>query len=115
VAWHAQFGDALAILLFPSDEFGQQELESSQVGPFISSTYGLPTASMGCTLMAKVPVNGPDAHPVWKFAKTAFPGEVRWNFAAWFVFDREGAPAGRYEINQLHEVELVLSRLISSA
>lgn len=65
--------------------------------------------------MAKVSTNGPDAHPVWKFAKEAFPGEVRWNFAAWFLFDRNGNPAGRFEINELEKVGSLLSQLVGQA
>ena len=31
--------------------------------------------------MAKVQVNG--NHPIWKLAKSAFPGPVEWNFGGW--------------------------------
>lgn len=61
--------------------------------------------------MNKVRVNGPDAHPAWQFAKRFFPGEVRWNFAAWYLFDKNGQPVGRYEINELATVGAALARL----
>jgi len=85
-------------------------LPEGEIAPFVSR-YGLPTDSPSCHLMGKVHVNGPDAHPVWQFAKKSFPGEVRWNFAAWYLFDKAGQPVGRYEINQLEAVSATLSRL----
>jgi len=54
--WHRRFGDSIEMLLYPSDEFGHQELPSEQVGPFVKSK-GLPTDGGGCTLMAKAKVN----------------------------------------------------------
>lgn len=110
--WRARFGDAISILLFPSDEFGQQELDSKEIGPFVQNTYGLRADSVGCKLMAKVSVNGPDAHPAWQFLKQSFPGEVRWNFASWSVFDREGRAVGRFEMNDFDAVSLVLEKSI---
>ncbi|EOD06589.1 hypothetical protein EMIHUDRAFT_219119 [Emiliania huxleyi CCMP1516] len=45
---------------------------------------GLPTDGGGCTLMAKVEVNGGREDPVWTFLK-AGGKDVSWNFAAFFV------------------------------
>lgn len=36
-----------------------------------------------------VKVNGPEADPAWKLAKSAFPGDIGWNFAGIFLFDPE--------------------------
>ena len=30
----------------------------------------------------KIDVNGDNTHPVYKFLKTCFPGDITWNFAA---------------------------------
>ena len=92
---HKHFGASLEILIFPSDEFGGQELPEDQVGGFCESK-GVPTDKPGCHLMAKVEVNG--EHPVWKMAKKAFTGNVKWNFDGIFLFDKTGAVAGRYSI-----------------
>ena len=51
----------LEILLFPSDEFGGQELPSSEIAPFLQGfklTKDLPLEGDGCRLMEKVSVNG---------------------------------------------------------
>ena len=94
---HTEFGQSLEILLFPSDEFGKQELPSEQIPAFVKGK-GLPTNAPGCHLMAKVSVNGPAADPIWKLAKDKFPGEVKWNFDGVFLFDKSGMPASRTNI-----------------
>ena len=94
---HQSFGPSLEILIFPSDEFGAQELPEKQVPDFCESK-GVPTNKPGCHLMAKVEVNGPNTHPVWALAKKAFPGHVNWNFDGIFTFDKTGAVNGRYSI-----------------
>ena len=71
-AWHERFADKIEILLYPSDEFGGQELPTQQIPSFVAGK-GLPTDGGGCTLMAKVKVNGPASDPVWSFAKEKFP------------------------------------------
>ena len=68
--WHKEHGEAINILLFPSDEFGGQELPEAQIPAFVKGK-GLPTEGGGCHLMAKVQVNGPEAAPVWQLAKAA--------------------------------------------
>ena len=50
---------------------------------------GLPTDGGGCTLMAKVEVNGGREDPVWTFLK-AGGKDVSWNFAAFFVVGKDG-------------------------
>ena len=62
--------------------------------------------------MAKVKTNGEAADPVWKSLKAAFPGDVRWNFAAIFVVDADGVPVGRFSSKQLPEVHAALTALL---
>ena len=50
--WHAMYGGKVEMLLYPSDEFGGQELPSDQIANFVHSK-GLPTMGGGCTLMQK--------------------------------------------------------------
>ena len=57
----------------------------------------MPSNAAGAHLMAKVQLNGPDADPVWQFAKMAFPGEVKWNFAGLFLFDKAGKCVQRFD------------------
>ena len=98
--------DGLEMLLFPTDEFGQ-ELPDAEIAPFLQGfklTKDLPLDGDGCRLMAKVQVNGDDAHPVFKLGKEAYPGDVAWNFAGIFLFDGEGACVGRYDAKGLKEL-----------
>ena len=75
----------LEILLFPSDEFGGQELPSAEIAPFLQGfklTKDLPLdGNGGCRLMEKVMVNGDDTHPVFALGKEKYPGDIAWNFA----------------------------------
>lgn len=79
--WHSSYGDKLEILLYPSDEFGGQELPEAQIPAFVEGK-GLPTSGGGCTLMSKVNVNGEQADPVFQLAKATFPGDVKWKCAS---------------------------------
>ena len=110
--WHREHGEAINILLFPSDEFGGQELPEAQIPAFVKGK-GLPTDGGGCHLMAKVRVNGPEAEPMWQMAKASFPGEVRWNFAGIFLFDKDGAPVGRFTAQELPKLDKELKALLS--
>lgn len=109
---HAKYGPQVEIVLFPSDEFGQQELPSEQIPDFVKG-YQLPTDGGGCTLMQKVNVNGPAADPVFKLAKSAFPGDISWNFAGIFIFDKHGKPVGRFSARELSKVEATLDALLT--
>jgi len=96
---HAHFGASLELLIFPCDQFGNQELPEAQVGGFCSSR-GVPTDALGCHLMAKVDVNGPSSSPVWTFCKAAFPGDIKWNFDGLFVIDKSGQPVLRASVSR---------------
>ena len=110
--WHVAYGDQLEMLLYPSDEFGGQELPSEQIPGFVTNK-GLPTKGGGCTLMAKVSVNGPAADPVWRLAKAAFGGgDIQWNFAGIFLFDKQGKPVGKYTAQELDKVEADIEALV---
>ena len=74
---HNAFGEKLEILLFPSDEFGGQELPEKQAAEFCVKK-GLPNNAPGCRMFAKSNVNGPSTHPLWTLAKEKFPGCVPW-------------------------------------
>lgn len=111
--WHQTFKEDLEILLFPSDEFGGQEKPEEEIPKFVQG-YKLPTDGSGCTLMAKVKTNGDDADPVWKFAKEAHPGDVKWNFMAWFLFDKDGEPLGRWDGRELPDLEAAIAKAIAA-
>jgi len=110
--WHELYGSSIELLLYPSDEFGRQELPSEKIPDFVAG-FDLPTNGGGCTLMEKVAVNGPDTDPVWKLAKSAFPGNIAWNFAGIFLFDKHGQPVGRFSARELGKVESTLAALVA--
>ncbi|MBL9122509.1 MAG: glutathione peroxidase [Planctomycetaceae bacterium] len=85
-----------AILGFPCDQFGHQEPDGEQViAEFCSTAYGV-----SFPLFAKIEVNGPGAHPLYKFLKSARRGllgteAIKWNFTK-FLVDRAGHVVRRY-------------------
>lgn len=48
-------------------------------------------------MFSKVEVNGSNTHPVYKFLKTCFPGDIAWNFRGKFLVNRAGVPIARFE------------------
>lgn len=99
----------LVVLGFPCNQFGGQEPGSEQdIQKFAKKKYGVTFP-----LFSKVDVNGPRAHPVWKFLKSARPAmhrekglkardqvedggdDVTWNFNK-FLVGRDGRPIKRY-------------------
>ncbi len=84
------FSDKLAIVVFPSNDFGGQEPEGNQaIQDFCKVRYGVTFP-----LAAKINILGADSHPVyrWLTEKTAngvMDSEVRWNFQK-YLLDEEG-------------------------
>ena len=95
---HEKFGAGFEIMCFPSDEFGGQELKTADEIINFVGTMGLPADEPGFHMMEKCSVNGGSAHPVWSFAKAAFPGEIQWNFSGIFLFDKSGACVKRTDV-----------------
>ena len=61
----------MQILAFPCNSFGQQEPDSNAgIKEFASKQYGITFP-----LFSKVEVNGPDAHPIFKFLNENLPKE----------------------------------------
>jgi glutathione peroxidase len=74
------------VLGFPCDQFGRQEPGSdADIRKFCSETYAITFP-----MFSKVDVNGPRAHPLFEFLKTAKPGRlgvrrIGWNFTKFLV------------------------------
>ena len=60
--------------------------------------------------MAKTEVNG-GADPVWNYCKMAFPGQVQWNFAAFFLVDKTGTVVGRFSARELDKCDAALAQI----
>lgn len=106
----------LEILGFPCNQFKEQEPGSdAEIQAFCQTTYDVTFPVFG-----KVEVNGPDAHPLYEYLRSAAPGdfgpqygdfyraistmrpdadgtdEVKWNFTK-FLVGRDGQVVKRYE------------------
>jgi glutathione peroxidase len=89
----------VAVLGFPCNQFGAQEPGgSAEIAQFCNLNYGV-----SFPLFAKIDVNGPKAHPLYKFLKRAKGGilgalglgAIKWNFTK-FLVDREGRVVDRF-------------------
>ena len=85
-----------SVLGFPCDQFGHQEPGSeAQIAEFCSTNY-----KVTFPLFAKIDVNGPGAHPLYRFLKGELPGvlgteAIKWNFTK-FLVDRQGRIVKRF-------------------
>ncbi|MGO3860153.1 MAG: glutathione peroxidase [Neisseriaceae bacterium] len=94
---HRQYYDqGLIIIGFPCNQFMQQEpLAGANLQQFCEQNHGV------SFLMAdKVMVNGPQAHPLWRYLKTQKRGflgtrAIKWNFTK-FLINRQGQVIKRY-------------------
>lgn len=97
--WRKYRERGLVIVGFPSNEFGAQDPGSNdQIASFCELNYGV-----SFPMMAKVKVNGGEAHPLWKWLKAQAPGvlgteAVKWNFTK-FLVGRDGSVLKRYAPN----------------
>jgi len=94
---HAAYASqGLVLLGFPCNQFGAQDPGSNtEIGAFCQKNYGV-TFDM----MAKIDVNGVDAHPLFQWLKAQSPGllgseGIKWNFTK-FLVGRDGMPIKRY-------------------
>jgi glutathione peroxidase len=75
--------DSLVVIGFPCNQFGNQEPGTDQeIKDFCTSVYGVTFP-----ISQKVEVNGPNAHPIYKYCKdSATPGrDIGWNFEKFLV------------------------------
>jgi glutathione peroxidase len=95
------------VIAFPCNQFKNQEPGTNvEIKAFAKKKFGVTFP-----MMSKVDVNGPTAHPIWKFLKQSKPvvvsaakerdlvaagdAEITWNFNK-FLVDATGRPIKRY-------------------
>jgi glutathione peroxidase len=89
-------GKGFAVLGFPCDQFGGQEPGTeAEIQRFCRDTY-----DVTFPLFAKIEVNGPHAHRLYRWLKGEKRGvlgtsAIKWNFTK-FLVDREGRVVARY-------------------
>ena len=86
----------LVVLGFPCDQFGHQEPgDEAAIRDFCEVNYGVTFP-----MFAKVDVNGPGTHPLFRHLKRARKGvlgsqSIKWNFTK-FLVGPDGEVRGRY-------------------
>lgn len=85
----------LTVIGFPCNQFGGQDPASNdEIGAFCQKNYGVTFP-----MMAKVDVNGSDAHPIFTWLKSQKGGlltdGIKWNFSK-FLIGRDGQVIDRY-------------------
>jgi glutathione peroxidase len=94
--WKRYRDEGLVVIGFPSNQFGAQDPGSNEeIASFCTLNHGV-----DFPMMAKVDVNGADAHPLWKWLSAEAPGilgtqSIKWNFTK-FLVGRDGAVIKRY-------------------
>ena len=86
----------LVVLGFPCNQFGSQDPGTEgEIAAFCQVNYGVSFPMMG-----KVDVNGPEAHPLYKWLSAEAPGllgskAIKWNFTK-FLIGKDGKVVRRY-------------------
>jgi glutathione peroxidase len=94
--WKQYRDQGLVVVGFPCNQFGGQDPGGdAQIESFCQLNYGV-----SFPMMAKVDVNGAQAHPVWKWLTEQAPGllgskAIKWNFTK-FLVGRDGQVIKRY-------------------
>ena len=94
---HRTYGkQGLVLLGFPCNQFGAQDAGSNdEIAEFCQLNYGV-----SFPMMAKINVNGAQAHPLYQWLTAAAPGllgtkSIKWNFTK-FLIGKDGAVRKRY-------------------
>jgi len=115
-ALYRRFKDqGVTVLGFPCNQFGGQEPGTeAQIKQFCSAEYGVTFP-----LFAKIDVNGPNTHALFRLLKTQAKGilgteSIKWNFTK-FLVDRSGKVVDRYGSNVTPtEVEQAIAELLAN-
>ena len=92
---HEKFGEKVAIIGFPANNFGKQEPgTNTEIATFCQKNYGV------TFLMAeKISVDGDDIAPLFKWLcaqpNPSFTGQIKWNFEK-FLLDEYGVLVDRF-------------------
>lgn len=96
-ALHEKYADqGLAVLGFPSNQFGAQDPGTNEeIGAFCTTNYGV-----SFPMMEKIDVNGSNAAPLYQWLTKEKPGllgstAIKWNFTK-FLVGRDGTVLKRY-------------------
>ncbi|MCR8670569.1 glutathione peroxidase [Agrococcus sp. HG114] len=86
--------EGLVVLGFPSNSFAQEHDSAEEIAEVCQRNYGV-----SFPMFAKVEVNGPGTHPVFKWLKNEkkgmIGGAIKWNFTK-FLIGRDGRVIERF-------------------
>ncbi len=112
---HEKYADqGLAVLGFPSNDFGRQEPGSAaEIQDFCERNFGVEF-----DMFAKIVVRGPNKVPLYDYLTSSAtnsesPGEVEWNFEK-FLIGRDGEIIGRFR-SAVEPESRQITRAIDSA
>lgn len=86
----------LVVLGFPCNQFGAQDAgDNAEIAEFCQLNYGV-----SFPMMAKIDVNGDNAHPLYQWLRAEAPGllgtkAIKWNFTK-FLVAKDGTVLQRY-------------------
>jgi glutathione peroxidase len=92
----AYAGRGLVVLGFPCNQFGAQDPGTDgEIAQFCQKNYGV-----SFPMMSKIDVNGPEAHPLYRWLSAEAPGllgstNIKWNFTK-FLVGKDGQVVKRY-------------------
>ena len=88
---HSEYGNKVAVLGFPANNFGGQEPGSNQqISDFCQKNYGV-----DFQMFSKISVKGADQHPLYEWLREQSGQEPSWNFCK-YLLDEEGNVIGFY-------------------
>lgn len=138
------------VMAFPCNQFGGQEPENEEaIKHIVTSKYKVnfnlfakvryvvitSTPTRNLIHLLQIDVNGPNTHPVYKFLKTCFPGDITWNFSSkvrralppllshvsacltlpqQFLINRDGVPIARFEKEPWSEISAAIDELLEA-
>ncbi|HSD62027.1 MAG TPA: glutathione peroxidase [Burkholderiales bacterium] len=94
--WRDYGKRGLVVIGFPCNQFrGQEPGSSEEIAAFCERNFGV-----SFPMAEKLEVNGPGAHPLWKYLTREAPGllgseAIKWNFTK-FLVDRQGRVVERF-------------------
>jgi glutathione peroxidase len=113
-ALYKEYSDkGLVVIGFPCDQFAHQEpLSDAEIAEFCQLNHGVTFP-----LMAKIAVNGKEAHPLYKWLKKQAPGvlgtSIKWNFTK-FLVSSDGLNVKRFAPNvEPEQLKGDIERLLS--
>ena len=92
--WQDYQERGLVVVGFPSNQFAQEPGSNEQISTLCETRYGVSFPMMG-----KIGVNGPTAHPLYRWLTRQKPdlfgAWIKWNFTK-FLVGRDGGVIRRY-------------------